>query len=294
LLSNYSVEYFYDNFSRVASKKVSFNTNTTSNVYSLAYSYYPSSDKVSSLTYPKNLTIFYCYNSYDYLSSISVDDSTCLQNFLWRADAYNGADILQQETFGNNITQLYTYDQTSFLLTDIRSVYRQTNALLRHWQYAYDLKRNLISRSYFDSANSALALNETFTYDTLNRINSSYSLYYSGSNRSLEANVWQYDSIGNIASLGNMIYYFDMNKPQQAIQIGDKSVSYDSLGNVVSTSAYSIEWNSFVRVKTLFKNRTVTKYEYGFEDLKIAELITRKGQSSNLANFQQTYYIDDV
>ena len=100
---------------------------------------------------------------------------------------------------------------------------------------------------------------------------------------------------GNILysnEFGEKLYlYQNQQRPQQVTQTSDETITYDSFGNVLSTNAYQIKWNSFNKADTLnitASNSTI-QFQYGPDRERISKL-TSNANSATLIHYISNVY----
>ena len=84
--------------------------------------------------------------------------------------------------------------------------------------------------------------------------------------------------------------YQNQLQPQLVTQINDETITYDSYGNIVSTSAYQIQWNSFNKANTITTNTSsIINFQYGPDRERISKLTTN-ADTSTLVHYMNNVY----
>ena len=108
---------------------------------------------------------------------------------------------------------------------------------------------------------------QKYNYDPLDRLVAMSSLEKSGNAENLVAqSSWSYDAIGNMLYSNEnfeKIYSYSTDKPQQAVQIGNEPITYDTLGNILKTGSYEISWTSFSKPSSIKTPKNAISFEYG-------------------------------
>ncbi|NKI97765.1 RHS repeat-associated core domain-containing protein, partial [Rhizobacter sp. SG703] len=113
------------------------------------------------------------YNSIGYADRIDrYEGANTAAITLWTAQAMDAEGRLTQEQLGNGAVTRRGYNPYTGRLNSIRSGVSAADAQFQNDSYDYDVLGNLESRSQLMS-NGGAALNESFTYDALNRLNTS-------------------------------------------------------------------------------------------------------------------------
>jgi YD repeat-containing protein len=199
---------------------------------------YDSSSRLSTVAYPSGFTARYTYNALGYSNQLS-DAGTNLVH--WTANAMDAEGHLTQQTAGNGLATVNSFDITTGRLTNV--VTGAGNAV-QNLAYTYDRLGNPLSRS---DANTSMS--ETFTYDGLNRLTSATV----NLTPTPLAKTFSYDSVGNIRSksdLGNYSYAPPGQPlPHAATAVSGGAISttfaYDPNGNQTSGLGRSISYTSY-------------------------------------------------
>jgi RHS repeat-associated protein len=175
--------YSYDSATRLAAV-----TNTIGGQNYTASFAYDGFGRVSQLTYPSiDATVFavrYSYNASGYLQGFT----NMAGAWLWQCLACDSLGNLTEEQFANGVNGIRTYASLGWT----QSI--QVNGpagVIASVNYTYDNNGNVIGR--VSVAPSGASLNETFTYDSLNRLAT-----WVGGASSLS---YAYDPVGNITTV---------------------------------------------------------------------------------------------
>lgn len=237
-----SVEYYYDSYGRDVSQTVSiggmqFSTQTT----------YDQQGHIATITYPSGLSIGYDYAYNGLLHDVS---NAVTGESIWQVDAQNARGQTIQQTLGNGLSTLMTYD----VLGRTTSV---NTGGVQAWSYAYDAVGDLTQRQ-----DGRHGLTETFDYDRLNRLTKVYR------NGDCIQRV-TYDAAGNILSKTGT---------------GHDFVYADGTNRLVSFYADSpmprlwddIQYTSFHKVRYIRQGQTTLTLTYG-PDKSRCKTVTDKG-----------------
>ena len=121
---------------------------------------YDSKGRLGALKYPGDFSVRYVYNKQNYLTEVRDNVSGSL---FWKADQVNARNQLERSSFGNGVSSRFTYDPTTFWLTNIRTNRTQTN--IQDLSYSYNEIGVLVQR-----INGLQGKTESFSYDNLNRL----------------------------------------------------------------------------------------------------------------------------
>jgi RHS repeat-associated protein len=215
----------------------------TGKSYQMSFGY-DNLGRMTSATYPDGEVVNYSFDAAGRLSS-AINNS----NLAYIRDlSYSAAGQPRSATYGNGAVASYSYDPQREWLTSASVT--AGGATLYQAQYSY-LPNGLI-RSSTSSTNQ---MNQTYTYDNLDRLTAVSGDY---------AQSFAYDTLGNLTSnsaLGAYTYpAYGPNgcgsgvqcpRPHAVQQAGSRTYTYDAVGNMTSsidstapTSARSIVWNA--------------------------------------------------
>ena len=285
--SGYSIQMKYDLRGLPIEKTIKYNdstssASTTQTVYTLKTTY-DNLGRVVSQVQPNGDVVYHCYNRYGYLAAVSTKDSSCESQADWRALDYDSFGTLRREIYANGLVNEYTLADNS-QIQRVTTAAQYSSSYLRRIDYEFDKRQNLAQRDTYDETGQVTI--EKFSYDVLNRLTfaSTYKQLQKQQQPQLtESFSWVYDGMGNIqsyqeASGQDLLYNYDENKRQQAVQIGKELVEYDVLGNVINSCSYDIEWYSFSKpsvIKTPTVNGSVISFSYGPDRELIAKKLSK-------------------
>jgi RHS repeat-associated protein len=195
----------------------------------------------------------------------------------WTAEARDAELHLTKHTAGNGVATIQTFDPNTGQLTDI--IAGSEGKVLRH-TYTYDLLGKLITR-----ADANTSLNESFEYDTLNRLTKSTV--------SLTPTPWvqtvAYNAIGNITHKSDVGTYSypppGSPKPHGVTSISggviNTTFTYDAKGNMTSGNGLTLTYTSYNKTATI--KRGITEIAFGHD--------TEHNRFSQLGPTGETLYL---
>ena len=227
-------------------------------VQSITYDNSVSYTRKKSTNYPNGFSISYQYNASGFLESIK---NTNTSEVYWRVTYINARGQTESEEHANGvITTSRGHDVQTGRLSDITSFTANTTLQLKSYQF--DVLGNLDSRT-----DHILNNTETFTYDSLNRLQTATL-------NSNPAKTYTYDAIGNIlnkpdVSTSDYVYGSNNGKtdgsrtrPHAVASIGSISYTYDLNGNMSSGDGRTLNYTSFNKPLSISKGGTVNSYFY--------------------------------
>lgn len=199
------------------------------------------------------------YNEYGYLARIERD-----RLVLWKAAAQDAAARVTQAVLGNNLTQNRTYNLYSGRLEGAGLITGSNETLLTEG-YNYDALGNVMQRSqYWDNA----GFTESFTYDDLNRLNTSQVAGLAQQTFNFFAD----GSLRNKTGVGTGDYTYP---PQGAAAVRPHAVQsvtglsgsfgYDDDGNQTSAPGRGTTWTTFDMPLRSEKGTAYSRFAYGPE-----------------------------
>jgi RHS repeat-associated protein len=261
------IVYAYDNAGNVTSRGPPVGAK-------VSYSYTPRNE-ISSITYPSGKSINYAYDNVGNMTSAA---NTVIGNFSYTYDANNN---LATSTNPNGTTQAYTYNNTDSLT---KTLVKNATKTLYEKQYAYSDSTGLLaSTSTIIRVPATKTINESFTYDSLMRLDSS-------SSGQVSAGKYNYSNTGNLTNkLGTQQQF---NSANQLISSNNSTFELDSRGNRISTSSTApteeseYTYNQENKLTKLTTDSTETSYEYDASGL--IKLRTQDNVSDKFIWDQQT------
>lgn len=233
-MGNNSVEYDYDRYGRLTSKK-----KTIDGKEQLEYHYvYNDKNQLKEIQYPGNLTVGYEYDTNGYKIASSVGN-----NPVYSLTDYNG--LTTKTTHGKYLKGTVTRDSRGYLTAKNMDVGRTVYDM----SFSYNGSTgNLISRT------GMLDDKETFYYDNMDRL-----LRVHKDNANITTRVMSYSSNGNIRLNSNIgySYYEDETKLH--------ALTWHNLGQKAVKSEQQIDYNGFNKVQSIEDADScfMTTFSYG-------------------------------
>ncbi len=170
--------YGYDSLGRLTTKTVVTNGKTflTTTTWGNSGS---AMDKVTAITYPSGSRANYSYDAQGYLSAITVNPvntngvgvNTGTTLGLLSAVAYNADNNLKGWTWSDTSTQVYSYNSYGVLTGyNLGFITGTTTAAGAARTLTRDAAARITGYTHTNNGTSVPALNQTFTYDNLNRL----------------------------------------------------------------------------------------------------------------------------
>ena len=199
---------------------------------------YDANGRLNKVSYPSGFTARYGYNSLGYANQL-LDDATGQVH--WTANAMDAEQHLTQHTAGNGLVTSNGFDAQTGRLTGIAT---GVGNAVQNLAYTYDRLGNPLSRT---DANANL--NESFTYDALNRLTSATV----NLTPTPLAKTFSYSAIGNMLTKSDVGTYTYPSAgsalPHAVISIGAGLISstfaYDPNGNQTSGLGRTISYTSY-------------------------------------------------
>lgn len=241
------LNYAYDQLNRVSTIKEGYDGHTLVSLYQ----YDPHTGRLYETTYPTGYTLRRVYGPYGHLQKLTDDNG----NLLWHTQQMNANGQITQYMTGNNVSSTLTYDDETHRLCYIRTV--NSENILQDLGFRYDNFGNLAARK-----DILRDLEETFTYDNLNRLDT--TILNGGS-----VNRMVYDPYGRILSKqadGQLVFdnpvYDDGSKPH-AIR------SATIYGEHYMQPQQDITYTMFDKVESVTQNgngqQISLSYVYGYD-----------------------------
>jgi len=156
----------------------------------------------------------------------------------WKNPSYDNLDKINAFTYGNGISTTASYDtSTGSLLRTLSSVQDLT--------YAYDIFGNLTSR-----VDAKRGLNDTYHYDSLNRLTDSSGI------------ATGYDNQGNILTKGGLALSYGGPRPHAVTSAGGVAYTYDANGNLLGRGASTVSWTAFNQPLQMQTGGTTSTFAY--------------------------------
>jgi len=226
--NGYSESFTYDNFGRVISTSTTrfgetFTTQTT----------YDALGRVSSETDAGGLTLVH---DYDTVFSAKVRTrETATNTTLWEPRAVDSQGRIIQQKLAHGVETIRTPNPANGTLTSIYSA--RQGQVLQNLTYTWDANGSLTFR-----ADSLAGRNETFGYDSLNRLTSATVAGQTAANYTYAANGNLLTKAGDTLTYGGS----RIHAVTAATIKGESRIyAYDAAGRVTSDTARTYGWSSF-------------------------------------------------
>ena len=155
----------------------------------------------------------------------------------WQMNTLDATGRVLDETLGAGVRVVTGFDSPGGRLSSRQSGVGGGNAI-QNLSYEWDLNDNLTARRDYQQTPS---VHETFTYDTLDRLDTSMR----NGTTNLDVN---YDASGNVTSKSDVgSYTYDATKIHAVTTAGSNTYSYDANGNVISRNGSTLGWTSYDR-----------------------------------------------
>jgi len=260
----YTETYAYDSFGRpretlTVIENEAFGMATTHDQYG----------RIATLTYPNSFAVSYHYNQHAHLASVSrgYDD-----HLVWQADERNARGQLVQSSLGNSLTTERSYHAETGRIENVRT----GGGSIQDLEFSFDAIGNLKLRR-----DLRLSLEETFTYDDLNRLTESW---VSGQEDPITVS---YDNLGNItykSDVGSYTYGEYGAGPHAVTSISgirQNTYSYDANGNRIGRSIGTTSYTSFNKPRMVAEGTTVLNFSYNPNHARYRQVIgTAEGSSA--------------
>lgn len=267
--NEYSESRSYDSLGRLSA--------VDKTIKNTSYSYGTTYDALSRpdvITYPAvagtALAVKHIYNNVGFLSQVR---NAASNDLYYEVEAMNPRGQITIENFGNGVETVRTYDasgRTNEILTSKSGL----GYMIQDIDVDFDLIGNVTRR-----ADAAQGFEETFTYDSINRLDTATADFGNSDVRALDMS---YDSLGNILTkmeTGVNAHSFSYTygttampcangstKPHAVCAIsGTKTASYayDANGNMTEGDGRTITYASFDLPTTIVKGSATSHIAYG-------------------------------
>ncbi|QNW97211.1 hypothetical protein IC797_12790 [Acinetobacter seifertii] len=185
--NGFSESYAYDNFGRMyqttTSKTIDPKAQGTSDPDFISKWNFDAAGRPLAYAYPTGFGYRNIYDSNGYLKEVR---NLAGNQLYWAANARDARGNITQETLGNGLVTKTAYKADTGFIESINT----GNAGIQQNTYAFDAIGNLTNRN---QNLAGISINESFTYDNINRLKSVV-------NQKGETSSVNYDAIGNITS----------------------------------------------------------------------------------------------
>lgn len=236
--------------------------------FRLSYSYDGFSRR-QAVTFPSGFIVRNVYNSHGHLTEVrdAANDTA-----YWTATASDAEGHITSETLGNGLHTLRGYEPANGSLKTI-STGTGTGSNVQYLEYAFDALGNLRQRQDHNQT-----LNETFVYDSLNRLTSAAIA-------TVGVRTYGYDASGNILNKSDFgdgyTYGSGTAGPHAVTEVRNGATSlatysYDANGNMVSGDGRNITWTSFNKAETIHKGGTTLNFYYDADHNRVKQVNNAK------------------
>ncbi|TGK01301.1 hypothetical protein EHQ53_08650 [Leptospira langatensis] len=229
-------------------------------------------NQIEEITYPDGSIAKNVYSEAGYLSGITLtpadgsgSDFPIVQ---YKANLENG-NLQIQRLLGNGVLTNISYDPVQRRTVSLQTT--KDSSIYESKAYGYDDKGNY--NQIQDLVNPVR--NQTFTYDTLNRLTSATGVY--------GTEAYQYSDSGKLLKKGNLNYtYGDSSHTNAVTQVSGNSMnytySYDASGNVINRNGLSLAYNPFQKLKSIQTDSGDTvAFDYDFTGTRIRKTSLNDG-----------------
>jgi len=238
---------------------------------------YDAYSRLSKVTYPSGFTARYGYNSLGYANQL-LDDATGQVH--WTANAMDAESHLTQQTAGNGLLTVRSFNATTGRLTNVST---GSGNAVQSQSYTYDLLGNPLSRS---DANTNLS--ESFVYDALSRLTSATV----NLSPTPLAKTFSYSAIGNVLSksdVGNYSYAPPGSpRPHAVTSTSGGSISttftYDPNGNQTAGLGRSIVYTSYNKPASITQGTRTISFQDDTEHQRFKQ-VTPEGTTLYIGAF---------
>lgn len=221
--------------------------------------------------WPTNVSVRYIYTALGYLKEVRNNQSNDLY---WQANSRDAEGRLVTQTYGNNVMTQQVFDPGS---GQLKNVYAGAGNGVLALTYQYDSLGNIQTRS-----DGNRSLNESFTYDALNRLKTAQ---VNSPGAGIVTSSYNYDALGNIiyrSDVGNYSYGGTNNKPHAVKSInggpaGSNYYHYDANGNLLDSNNRFEVYTSFNMPSLLASAALDEHYLYGPEHQRVKMVSSASG-----------------
>jgi RHS repeat-associated protein len=192
---------------------------------------------------------------------------------LWAADGFNGVGQVIAEHTGNGVdTASQVSSATGWLLGRQITAHAGGDRSIQSWAYRFDEAGNLRRRMGAGAA-SDVTSDETFTYDTLDRLSG-----VQGTAPSRYVESYGYDALGNVTEKASVAYGYSgcHAGPHAVCSVGGSApFSYDANGNMTSGGGRTVAYNAANRPVRIEAGVTrAVDFVYGADGHRVVQLVT--------------------
>jgi RHS repeat-associated protein len=210
-------------------------------------------------------TVSFSYDNAARLSSLSSSATSYAPAASVSSISYAPTNALASQTYGNNLIHAVSYNsrqQTS----EIKLGTSSNSTSVLDLTYSYGTTSNNGNLQSVTYAGGGLSYTQSFTYDSLNRLNTATETNGGNTNWS-QTNA--YDRYGNRQiSLGGGNYNLSFSSSTN--RITTSGYSYDSAGNLTNDTVHAYTFDGENRIKTV---DSTTAYVYDGEGQRVRKLV---------------------
>jgi RHS repeat-associated protein len=259
--TDYSETYAYDSLSRLQSVNTSLTGSSTRN-YSFSFGYDDFS-RIESTTYPSGLSVRNLYQTAGFLGSI-INDTT--EASYWKINQTNSRGQVTEEQLGNGLVTKTSYNALNGLLSTLATGTSTANNI-QSLSYTFDSLGNLRSRESKRETSLGVieeTLNESFNYDSLNRLTDATTTGLSSGTRVVS---YTYDDLGNLKTrtgVGTYEYEQINGAGVHGVTSADgKTFHYDARGNMTQNGNRNLTYSSLNKPLSISNGTSTTTFKYG-------------------------------
>ncbi|HIP13773.1 MAG TPA: RHS repeat protein, partial [Arcobacter sp.] len=153
-------------------------------------------------------------------------------NYFYKVISQDNQNRITSYTSSNGLVTNNDYSSLG-VLRETSTGFTQENTI-RKLTYEYDDLDNVTYRKDHN-----LNVTQNFTYDNLNRITKAYT----DTANSSDTMEYRYDTLGNIIYKSDIgIYTYSSTSPHQVIKAGNKTFTYDILGNMIKNNNQTLTY----------------------------------------------------
>lgn len=241
-IGNISKDYFYDSYLRTTQVREILE----GDVYDVFQSY-DSHGRLYNLTYPTGFAVQHQYTAQGYLEQVTSTDGTIKY---WEVAQENARGQLEAFSMANGTFQTErTFQKATGLLSQI--VTKKGSDKLQNLYFEFDALNNLTKRTDY-LADGSRGLEESFTYDNLNRLKTASIKGKPYGQLSMD-----YDDLGNIISKSDVgTYNYTGARPHAVSEIVQN-------GTAIPIITQDITYSGFEKVRTVTEGDASIHFTYG-------------------------------
>jgi RHS repeat-associated protein len=245
-------KYTYDNFGRVYVLSETFGGKTFEFKYT-----YDAAGRKKTMTYPNGLTLQFDYNDNGLLYQITRTSGS--SKLIGKLIETTATGQVKRITLGNGLTVQKTYNS----LMQVTGI--TDGKVVQAYTYEPGKLLQMLSRS-FNYENGKYVTNESFTYDSYNRLASVTGPVNETFTYAQNGNMLSRSSVGEFA--------YDTGKPHAIGKVSQPTTVTDK----ISDKPQDITYTAFGKVKTITEGEYSTEFTYGPDEELRMEVTKRNGQ----------------